>query len=183
MVDAKKEELGKKSMEKLVFWFRRDTFFDGFRNTPARILITTLSAFVLYGGLILCWAGYNNFDYIVALLVVLAMQAISVRFVFQINGKDILDEYQEKRRDRAYRRAYQNIRRIMVLLVLAWVAYTYIREHMDVELGGWEILSFQRALTISIFLIGLVSLQKYLAFGIKGEPFVSREESQKLRNS
>ncbi len=107
------------------------------------------------------------------------MQAISVRFVFQIGGREILDEYQSQRRDRAYRRAYKNIRSIIVAGVVGWLAYTYIRENADVELGGWDVLTYQRVATIAVFAIGLISLQKYLAYGIKGEPSTSREEVKK----
>jgi hypothetical protein len=184
MIEAKAELFGNKVTVGVVRWFRNDTFFDGFRNTPARIIISTLSFIVLYGGLIRCWITQDTLlEYIIALLVVLAMQAISVRFVFQIEGREILDEYQSKRRDRAYRRAYKNIRSIIVAGVVGWLAYWYIRDHADIGLGGWELLTYQRVATIAVFAIGLISLQKYLAYGIKGEPFMSRENVKRMRNS
>ncbi|NBQ96774.1 MAG: hypothetical protein EBU08_09385 [Micrococcales bacterium] len=184
MIELKAEMFGNRLTASIVRWFRNDTFFDGFRNTPARIIICTLSFIVLYGGLIVGWSTQNILlEYIIALLVVLVMQAISVRFVFQIEGREILDEYQTQRRDRAYRRAYKNIRSIIVAGVVGWLAYTYIRENADIELGGWELLTYQRAATIAVFAIGLISLQKYLAYGIKGEPFMSRDEVKKMRNS
>jgi len=184
MIEAKAELFGKRVTVGVVRWFRNDTFFDGFRNTPARITISTLSFVVLYGGLIGGWITQNILlEYIIALLIVLAMQAISVRFVFQIEGREVLDEYQSQRRDRAYRRAYKNIRSIIFAGVVGWLAYTYIRENADIELGGWELLTYQRAATIAVFAIGLISLQKYLAYGIKGEPFMSRDEVRKMRNS
>ena len=180
MIEAKAEFWDNQLTAAIVRWFRRDTFFDGFRNTPARIIISTLSFIVLYGGLISGWITQNTLlEYIIALLVVLVMQAISVRFVFQIGGREILDEYQSQRRDRAYRRAYKNIRSIIVAGVVGWLAYTYIRENADVELGGWDVLTYQRVATIAVFAIGLISLQKYLAYGIKGEPSTSREEVKK----
>ena len=184
MIEVKAEMFGNRLTASIVRWFRNDTFFDGFRNTPARIIISSLSFIVLYGGLIRCWITQSSLlEYIIALLVVLVMQAISVRFVFQIEGREILDEYQSQRRDRAYRRAYKNIRSIIIAGVVGWLAYTYIREHADIELGGWELLTYQRAATVAVFAIGLISLQKYLAYGIKGEPFLSREEARKLRDS
>jgi len=184
MIEVKAEMFGNKITAGVVHWFRNDTFFDGFRNTPARIIITVLSFVVLYGGLMLCWSSQNYLlHYICALFVVLIMQAISVRFVFQIEGREILDEYQEKRRDRAYRRAYQNIRSIIGACVVAWVAYTYIRETYDVELGGWELLTYNRSASVAVFVVALISLQKYLSYGIKGEPFLSREEAKQMRNS
>jgi len=184
MIELKAEMFGNRLTASIVRWFRNDTFFDGFRNTPARIIICTLSFIILYGGLIVGWSTQNILlEYIIALLVVLVMQAISVRFVFQIEGREILDEYQSQRRDRAYRRAYKNIRSIIVAGVVGWLVYTYIRENADIELGGWELLTYQRAATIAVFAIGLISLQKYLAYGIKGEPFMSRDEVKKMRNS
>jgi hypothetical protein len=184
MIEAKAQLFGNRITAGTVRWFRNDTFFDGFRNTPARIIISTLSFIVLYGGLIRCWITQDTLlEYIIALLVVLAMQAISVRFVFQIEGREILDEYQSKRRDRAYRRAYKNVRSIIVAGVVGWLAYWYIRDHADIGLGGWEMLTYQRVATIAVFAIGLISLQKYLAYGIKGEPFLSRNDVKKMRNS
>ncbi len=184
MIELKAEAFEHKLTTSIVRWFRNDTFFDGFRNTPARIIISTLSFIVLYGGLIRCWITQSTLlEYIISLLVVLVMQAISVRFVFQIEGREILDEYQSQRRDRAYRRAYKNIRSIIVTGVVGWLAYTYIRENADIELGGWELLTYQRAATVAVFAIGLISLQKYLAYGIKGEPFMSRDEVKNMRNS
>lgn len=184
MIELKAEMFGNRLTASIVRWFRNDTFFDGFRNTPARIIISSLSFIVLYGGLIRCWITQSSLlEYIIALFVVLVMQAISVRFVFQIEGREILDEYQSQRRDRAYRRAYKNIRSIIIAGVVGWLAYTYIRENADIELGGWELLTYQRAATVAVFAIGLVSLQKYLAYGIKGEPFMSRDEVKKMRNS
>lgn len=170
--------------KRVVHWFRNETFFDGFRNTPARILITALSYITLYGGLIGCWITQQTLlYYIIGLVIVLAMQAISVRFVFQIDGSEILDEYHERRRDRAYRRAYKNIKNLVVSSVVIWLVYSYIRTNLDIDLGGWELLTYQRAAAIATFGIGLISLQKYIAYGIKGEPFLSREEVNNLRNS
>jgi hypothetical protein len=184
MIELKAEMFENRLTASIVRWFRNDTFFDGFRNTLARIIICTLSFIVLYGGLIVGWSTQNILlEYIIALFVVLVMQAISVRFVFQIEGREILDEYQSQRRDRAYRLAYKNIRSIIVTGVVGWLAYTYIRENADIELGGWELLTYQRAATVAVFAIGLISLQKYLAYGIKGEPFMSRDEVKKMRNS
>ena len=115
MIEVRAEMFGNRLTASIVHWFRNDTFFDGFRNTPARIIICALSFIVLYGGLISCWVTQSSLlEYIIALLVVLVMQAISVRFIFQIEGREILDEYQSQRRDRAYRRAYKNIRSIIV---------------------------------------------------------------------
>ena len=164
MIELKAEACEHKITTSIVRWFRNDTFFDGFRNTPARIIISALSFVVLYGGLIVGWSTQNILlEYMIALLEVLVMQAISVRFVFQIEGREILDEYQFQRRDRAYRRAYKNIRSIIVSGVVGWLAYTYIRENADIELGGWELLKYQRAAQVAAFAIGPISFRKNLA--------------------
>jgi hypothetical protein len=38
-------------------------------------------------------------------------------------------------------------------------------------------------LVIAFFASGWIAFQKYWAYGIKGEPFLSREEARKLRDS
>ncbi|MFN5558483.1 MAG: hypothetical protein ACK472_03280, partial [Rhodoluna sp.] len=44
-------------------------------------------------------------------------------------------------------------------------------------------LSGGQFLVLAFFISGWVSLQKYWSYGIKGEPFLSRSESEKLRDS
>ena len=170
--------------QRIIRWYKTETFFDGFRNTYARVLITILSLIVLYGGLALCWASQGYLlTYIISLMVVLTMQAISVRFVFQIHGEGLLDEYQKRRKNRAYRRAYRSIRDIVVLAILLWMLYSYLRTNYDFDFGGWELLDYQRSMAIGVFLVGLISLQKYQSYGIKGDPFMSRDEVDQMRNS
>lgn len=165
-------------------WVKNDTFFNGFRNTPARILLAVITIAALYGipALELLYGNVSIWTYAITLWVVVGMQKLSVRFAFD-DDSDI-DEYQHERRNRAYRRAYKRIGLIIglgVALVAGNGAY------LKATLGTGFQYSFDLASTnwtfVFVFLMGLFILQKYLSWGIKGEPWsdTSRENVEKLK--
>ena len=172
-------------------WLKNDTFFDGFRNTYARVLITAISYVILYGwGAIAFYKESSIVGYSFALACALLMQAISVRFVFNSGLDLLLDEYQAQRRDVAYRKAYRGIRGVITLLLLVWVGATAL-DSASVSGLVQNLASVQRPASLDnyrlavlgVFLLGEISLQKYIAYGFKGEPFVSRLEAERIKNS
>lgn len=212
-VELPSKDLGDKIEAKIVNWFRNDEFFAGFRNTFARALITLGSMAVLFGyG---CYAFMNpelSLWYLGLICLVLVMQAISVRFVFNIEdkktfaygfsarvfsikgakGKNILDEYHLRRRDKALQRAHESFVGILGLALIGAFFYGY-KEYF---FGEKEFtfspmpdavynftLSGGQLLVIACFVTGWAALQKYWSYGIKGEPFMSRSEARELRDS
>jgi hypothetical protein len=181
---------------KLSRWFRDDEFFAGFRNTPARALITALSIAALFGyGYYAFMNPELSFWYLSFICLVWLMQAISVRFVFNMEGKSagkLLDEYHLKRRDKALQRSMESLAGVLGLLLIAAFLYGY----KDYVFGDKELtfnplpdavfnfsLTGGQFLEIAFFASGWIAFQKYWAYGIKGEPMLSREEARKLRNS
>ena len=77
-------------------WVRNDQAFNGFRNTPARVLLWVIAVGVIYGFPIaaLFTDQVSIWAYIAALLACLVAQKISVRFVF--DDDDVIDEYELK---------------------------------------------------------------------------------------
>jgi hypothetical protein len=167
-------------------WIGSTEILLGFTNTYARCLITIASAVVLFG-----WGWYSfNFEesapeYAIALLVCLLLQAASVRFIFLWD--DLNDEYQIKRRDASYRKAYRRIRQIFVAIALIWFfaifVAGYIYDHSGLVIQLPVQLDNYRIAVLAIFLVGLMSFQKYASYGMKGEPFVSVSEYRKQRQS
>lgn len=180
----------------LINFFRNERIFAGFRNTPARILITVASLAVLFG------YGYYAFLnpelsgwYLTFLLLTLLANAISVRFVFQMDGdtsRHVLDEYHLKRRNKAKERAHDSLKTFIGLALVGGMFYGW----KDWILAGEEnrsgivpdaIFNFSltggQLLVVLFFVIGYVSLTKYLGYGVKGEPFVSNDEDKKIRES
>lgn len=161
----------------IVTWLRTSQFFDGMVNTPARILINVLSIFVLYVWGFMVFESEDNFiPWMICLVLLLGMQAASVRFVFNTQG--VADEFQLARRDTAYRRAYRVLRRIPTFVALFIILLMLLRPG---ELRyTWELISYRldnlRSLAFAVFLIGVVSFQKYFSYGWKGEPFTVREK-------
>jgi hypothetical protein len=160
----------------VIEFFRTSQFFDGLVNTPARILINAMSFFVLY-----VW-GYNVLDketnffwWVFTLLVLLGMQAASVRFVFQTEG--IADEFQSAKRDLAYRRAYRSLRRLTLIPIALFSLFIWGSKGNARAL--WEFIAYRldahRSLTVAVFLFAVISFQKYFSWGMKGEPFTIRE--------
>ncbi len=177
-------------------FFRNETIFAGFRNTPARVIITLLSVSVLFG------YGYYAFLntsvaiwYLALILLVLLMNAISVRFVFQMEGntpKHVLDEYHLRRRNKAKERSHDALKSFIGLIITGGLIYGY----KDQIFGGKEFgdeflpeavfnftLNSGQQLVLLLFVIGYVSLVKYFSYGLRGEPFISNEEDKKLRDS
>ncbi len=182
--------------QKVVAWFREEEFFAGLRNTPARVIIMILSAATLFG------YGYYAFQnpelslwYAALLLLVLALNAISVRFVFNMDGKTpekLLDEYHLRRRDKALQRTYESFSFFSGAVLLGAFLYgykDYIFGDKELSFSPFPDAVFDFSLTggqflvIAMFITGWVSLQKYWAYGVKGEPFLSKEETRKLRDS
>ncbi len=190
------ESLEDKIEKRVVAWFKEDEFFAGLRNTPARAIIMVLSALILFG------YGFYAFQnpelslwYLALLLLIITLNAISVRFVFNMDGKTpakLLDEYHLRRRDKALQRTYKSFDFFSGALLLAAFLYgykDYIFGDKDFSFSPFPDAVFNFSLTggqflvVAMFVTGWVSLQKYWAYGIKGEPFLSKEETRKLRDS
>jgi hypothetical protein len=175
---AERFELG------FINWVKNDRFFDGFRNTYGRILLIVLAAIWLVGGLLYC---YNNesgfFIYAIGVGLSVLAQKISVRFVFSTSDLKLADEYQEARRNRAYRRAYTWVTQIVTGLVAVVLFYAYVNVYftdgyiplIPDAFIDWNLGAYQVA-TILVFFMGLFSLIPHFAWGFKGEPFRSKNE-------
>ena len=167
-----------------IAWLRTSQFFDGMVNTPARILINSMTAIALYGWGFWVFATENNLvAWVITLLVLLFMQATSVRFTFSFEGA--ADELQRQRRERAYRKAYLAIRRNIVFAALVVIALVAIGNDTGyrwssfwLENGGTFYIDNYRALVLAFFVIAMITFQKYFAYGMKGEPFTIREKNK-----
>jgi len=169
---------------KAINWLRTSQFFDGMVNTPARIFINTMSFLALYvwGFWVFATEG-NIIAWVCVLLLLLFMQAASVRFVFNTEG--VADELQIQKKNNAYRKAY-NALRVRLVLISLLIAVLAIWGNLRDEI--WYLVTFSRtgvfyldnyrAIFIAVFLIALVSFQKYFSYGMKGEPFTVRENSK-----
>ena len=177
-------------------FFRSDRIFAGFRNTPARVLITVISILILFG------YGYYAFLnssvaiwYLVFVLLALLLNAISVRFVFQMEGetpRHVLDEYHLKRRNKAKERAHDSLKSFIGVVITGGLVYgykDYIFGEKKASIEGLPDAVFEFSLNsgqlivVLIFVTGYVSLVKYFGYGLRGEPFRSNEEDDKLRTS
>jgi hypothetical protein len=174
--EAQAESSAKTLERRIITWLRTSQFFDGMVNTPARILINTLSLLTIYVWGFIVFESEDNFvPWAITLFILLAMQAASVRFVF--SGEGIADELQLSRRDFAYRRAYKTLIRLSAIpvLMVAWVLAGY---RGDTALA-WEFITYRldtyRSLTLALFVFAVISFQKYFSYGNKGEPFTIRE--------
>lgn len=182
------DDFGSKLETKIKGWIKNDRIFDGFRNTYARVLLYVV------GLLTLIWLGILAFNdpaltwwYVGALLATVLAQQISVRYVFSNGDDELVDEYQAARRDKAYRIAYKNLQSLVssalvIAAIISWVPF-------DVWLGNNEFnwnfnplltfdfsLTLNQAIVIYAGVIALMNLQKYWAWGVKGEPFRSKDE-------
>lgn len=163
----------------IIAWLRTSQFFDGLVNTPARILINVMSILALYVWTIdVANKEHNLLAWVITLMVLLFMQAASVRFVFNTQG--MADEFQETRRNLAYRRAYRTIRRIALIPVGLFAFLVVAGPHNDANLL-WDFVAYRldnyRSLTLAIFIFAVSSFQKYFSYGWIGEPFTVREKS------
>jgi len=174
IVDAKVDSFEKT----FINWLRTSQIFDGMVNTPARILINSMTAIALYGwGFWVFLTESQIVAWTICLAVLAFMQAASVRFVFNVEGS--ADEYQSKRKAKAYRKAYSNIRLVAITIVLlgAFRASATGRS-LWLHFGSYTFFDNYRALTGAVFLIALITFQKYFAYGMKGEPFTIRENNK-----
>jgi len=182
-LESKVENLEVLVESKIKNWIRNDRFFDGMRNTPARVLLWVLGNLALYGGLAICLTRETG---IVAYAIVVALtvfaQKLSVRFVFDTDASDLVDEYQRTRRDRSFRRAYRNVTGAFVGLVAVILFYGYVSFYFENGyLTLWPTafmnlhIDSYRVLSVLIFLAGFFTLQPYWAWGFKGEPMHSKD--------
>lgn len=182
------DDFGTKLESKITTWIKNDRIFDGFRNTYARILLYVL------GLLTLIWFGILAFNdasltwwYVIALVLTVLAQQISVRYVFSDDKDELVDEYQAARRDRAYRIAYKNLQSLVGLFLILTPLISWIP--LEVWTGqqefDWDFsrllnfdfsLSWHQAIVVYAGVVALMNLQKYWAWGIKGEPFRSKDE-------
>ena len=178
------EQAAAKFEQRYTNWIKNDRFFDGFRNTYGRIILIALASLWLVGGLLFCYNNGSGFiAYAVGVAVSVLAQKLSVRFVFKTGNLEILDEYQEARRNRAYRRAYSWVTSIVTGMVMVILFYAYVNVYFtDGYLPlipdafiSWHIGAYQVAVVV-VFLMGLFSLMPYFAWGFKGEPFRSKDE-------
>ncbi len=182
---------------KLKNWVKNDRFFDGLRNTYARVLLIVLTWLTLFG------FGYLAFNsesltlwYVMSLVLLGALHQLSVRFVFNsttdqwfsfrvlsIDSDELVDEYQRARRDRAFHRAYRNLGSFVTALFTAYLVYLVLQASDAAKSFAFpEVLNvnFQLSLSQTIVLVagisGFFTLQKYIAWGFKGEPIRSKNE-------
>ncbi len=166
------ETFGKKVDAGVRSWVKNDRIFNGFRNTPARILLAAITIGVLYGLPILQLLNRNVsiWLYVALLALCVGMQKLSVRFAFDDDSE--IDEYQHERRNRAYRRAYKRVATILAVGIAIFAGDGFYLKH---TLGSGFQYSFDMVsenwVFVGVFVIGLFVLQKYLSWGIKGEPW------------
>ena len=168
-------------------WVKNDRFFDGFRNTYARALINVLTWITLfgYGAYAFITPGAVNW-YCGALIVLAIVNQLSVRFVFNVSNEHIVaDEYQAKRRDAAYRKAYRRVSHQLIAGLILFFSVRYFwgdQSELTWNLPGlaqvelFIRLSLEQTIVLSAFYIGLFGLQKYMSWGVKGEPWLSKNE-------
>ena len=176
-------EAGAENFQKAVIdWVKNDRFFDGFRNTYARILLVVLAIAGMIGGLVYCYSQESGVLWYIgfALFSVLA-QKLSIRFA--LDGDDVADEYQTQRRNAAYRRAYKVAGALIGWFLFAVLAMIYLAYYA--QNGRFSLLpnaSFSvfidgyRILVLLVFIVGSFSLLPYFTWGFKGEPFRSKNE-------
>jgi hypothetical protein len=166
------EALGNKVDAGARAWVRNDQFFNGLRNTPARILLAAITIGVLYGmpAYQMFFRGVSIWLYIGLIVLCVLLQKLSVRFAFD-DDSDV-DEYQSSRRNLAYRRAYKRVATILAIGVGIFAGDGFYLKH---TLGSGFKYSFdfgtENWLFVGVFVAGLFVLQKYLSWGIKGEPW------------
>lgn len=191
------ERLESQLDSKVKNWFKNDRVFDWLRNTYARVALILFTWVTLFG------FGYLAFNsesltvwYVLSLVLLGVLNQLSVRFVFNsfddpwfsvralsIESDELADEYQRARRDRAFRMAYRNLGSTVFALFTAYLVYL-VWQASDVA----DALDFPTVLTVDFQLslsqvvvvaagvIGFYSLQKYIAWGFKGEPLNSRNK-------
>ncbi len=170
--DAAIAKLERRLEAGVLHWVRNDQIFNGFRNTPARVLLALFTNVALYGFPVatLFVSEIPLWGYGVALLLCLFAQKLSLRFVF--DDDDVIDEYQHNRRNQSYRRAYKRIGSILVATALLMLLGIYYQEKLMGSGWQWEIDTYKASFGL-VFVVGLFILQKYLSWGWRGEPLES----------
>jgi hypothetical protein len=184
-LEDKIESLEAKAETKVGNWIANDRFFDGFRNTYGRTLITIMSWAGLFG---FGYAAFTNAGlfwwYLVTMLILVLMNQLSVRFAFAEDNTWRLDEYHAARRDRAYHGAYRRVGNMVSLLIII------VLGNWAFDFGGEDFVRLMAKLPfelhiswtleqLGVVLVGITayfSLLKYLAWGMKGEPWRSKDE-------
>jgi hypothetical protein len=176
---GKIDKWGKDLGARIQRWLQTETTFNFLRGTFGRVLlaITTILVLYVYGWIALERGGRNVWLYPLALALITLIQKISVRYAFDDDSQ--IDEFQHKRRNRAYRRAYKRVGAILLTIGML-CTWQYFTEGLFQALGliKFELtisamefhMGYQSALVLGSFLVGLFVLQKYLSWGLKGEP-------------
>ena len=178
-------------------WVKNDRFLDGLRNTYARVVLILLTWLTLFG------FGYLAFNsesltlwYVLSLVLLGALHQLSVRFVFNqtddqwfsfrvlsFESDDLVDEYQRARRDLAFHRAYRNLGSFATALFTAYMVFQVLQASDTAGSFSFpSVLNFNLQLSLSQTIVlvagvtGFFTLQKYIAWGFKGEPFRSKNE-------
>lgn len=172
----------------VINWIRNDRYFDGFRNTYARVLITALTWLGLYafGAYAFITPGAVNW-YCLILAVLALMNQLSVRFAFNVDhSKHLTDEYQAKRRDASYRRAYRQLSSQLLSGLVFFFAVRYFWGNTSAssaefpeagQVSFFVHLNVEEIIVLGAFYIGVFGLQKYMSWGFKGEPWLSKNET------
>ena len=178
------DKWGNKLGERIQRWVQRDTTFDFLRKTPGRTLLNVATIAALYLPLVLGWgnAGSILTWWPVSLLCIVLLQKLSIRFAF--DDDSAIDEFQHKRRNRSYRRAYKRIGTILLAIFGLPVLPALIPNIFGAieTINGrsswvssqitnfkFEVLGLDHFLMAFTFIVALFVLQKYLSWGVKGE--------------
>jgi Na+/proline symporter len=151
-------------------WVRNDRSLNFLRTTSARLILSALTVAVLYGlpAFQMFYRGVSIWIYVGAFVSCILLQKLSIRFAFDDDSQ--IDEYQQERRNRAYRRAYKRVATILTLAIILVTANGYSLKH---SLGSGFSYSFdlgsENWVFLGVFVCGLFVVQKYLSWGIKGE--------------
>jgi hypothetical protein len=182
VTENKIDKLGNDLGDKIQHWVQTETTFNFLRHTTGRVVLGFLTVILLYGVAFYAWfdRGPIVTMYPVILTVVTLLQKISVRYAFDDDSN--IDELQHNRRNRAYRRAYKRIGLILIGLLTLWVGWQFHlqSERRRVQFPGapFKIYEFhfqadigsERFVVLVTFIVSLFILQKYLSWGLKGEP-------------
>ena len=173
------DQWGKELGDKIQRWVQTETTFNFLRGTTGRVILALITITVLYGygWIALIRTGRHVWIYPLAIFLVTLVQKVSVRYAFDDDSQ--IDEFQHKRRNRAYRRAYKRIGAILLIIGL-YCTWPYFAQalveklhlvNFDMYASNLEFhMSYERGLVLGSFLIGLFVIQKYLSWGLKGEP-------------
>ena len=171
-LDRRLRSFGTRFESGVMDWIRNDKVFDVFRSTAARLVLWLLTIGVLYGFPVasVLTESLPLWIYAVALALCLGIQAISTRFVF--NDREVIDEYQLTRRNDAYRSAFRQVGWLLGLLAVLCLAWILDYENSMGSAWRWEINPYLAGFVL-IWVVGLLTIQPYLSWGIRGEPRVS----------